>query len=40
MQLLLMLVIGQPNFGNKISGNKADQLYRPMGVAMSPDGRL
>jgi len=34
------VVIGQPTFGNKISGNKADQLYRPRGVAMSPDGKL
>ena len=34
------VVIGQPTFSNKQSGNKADQLYRPRGVAMSPDGRL
>jgi Domain of unknown function DUF11/Ig-like domain CHU_C associated/Secretion system C-terminal sorting domain/NHL repeat/WD domain, G-beta repeat len=34
------VVIGQPTFSNKISGNKANQLYRPRGVAMSPDGRL
>ncbi|MBN2762234.1 MAG: T9SS type A sorting domain-containing protein [Bacteroidales bacterium] len=34
------VVIGQPTFNNKISGNKANQLYRPRGVYMAPDGRL